>query len=220
MSAHGFRRRKILVDKHFQLGISFRVVFCLACYLLLFYLMAVFAPFLVMVLSGGREEAMLAATRQVVTFVDQLLLPLGLTFACLALHCILISHKVAGPLFRFGKFMESATNRDISEDIRLRDGDYLPRLAADWNVMVGSLRRDIEALRGGVREILAEARSSGGSDEGARRRILDKGERLIAILEDYRTGSSDVEDPAADSGPQGEPGVLAEESRESAPLGA
>ncbi|MCU0724240.1 MAG: hypothetical protein MUE73_00395 [Planctomycetes bacterium] len=199
MAKERFRRRKIIVDRRFQFGISLRVVLFLAGYLLLFYLMAVFAPFILMVLSGGTEEAMITATRQVTLFVEQLLLPLGLTFACLGLHCILLTHRIAGPVYRLRRTMDSAAAGDWSTDVRLRDGDYLKALADGWNLMVTPLRRDLEAVRGDLRETLAEvlAEGSGVTD---RRRLAGKLERALGVLDAYRTRPESEDDAVMGDG--------------------
>ncbi len=192
-----FRRRRVLVDRKFQLGISFRIIFCLASYLVLFYLMAVFAPFLIVLLAGGSEEAMTAATTRIVVFVEQLLLPLGLTFACLALHCILISHRIAGPVYRLRKTMESAAAGDLSIDVHLRKGDYLNELAESWNDMVAPIRADFVSLREDVGAAIAGIRAGKetGTDGGPD--VLERLERVSAILGEYRLEASPP--PVADT---------------------
>jgi hypothetical protein len=193
MAKEGFRRRKVIVDRRFQLGVSARVVLFLAGYFLLFYLMAVFAPFLLMVFSGGTEEAMVTATRRVTVFVEELLLPLGLTFACLALHCILLTHRIAGPVFRLRRTMDDAAGRDWSKDVHLRDGDYLGSLADGWNLMVDALRRDVDMVRAELREALAEARAAerGGA---VTQSMIERMERAALVLDTYRIGPGVDED--------------------------
>ena len=191
MTKASYRRRLTLVDRKFQLGMSLKIVLCLACYLVLFSLMAVFSPFLVLLVGGGSEDALTAASEEVSFFAQQLFLPTVLTFTCLALHCILISHRIAGPVYRIRKTFESMAGGDLSRDIRLRDGDYLCPLADAVNDLSGVIRADILELRSGLDELIATGRQGEiGEMEStpALSRIVAIGERLNELLAEYRLG--------------------------------
>lgn len=197
--AEKYRRKKILVDKRFQLGISLRIILCLACYLLLFCLMAVFSPLLVVLAHNASEMEIQGAMAEILVFVKNLLLPLALTFACLALHCMLLSHRIAGPAYRLKRTFEAARDGDLSIDVRLRKGDYLTDVADGWNEMITRLREDA----GRAKELAAAiAASVPGGEEQAE--LAGKADELRELLARYRTTREAPASEVAAEDPAGE----------------
>jgi hypothetical protein len=207
MARRGYKRRKVVVDRKMQIGLSVTVIVVLSCYLLLFCLIAVYSPFATLLTGAATEERLIHATNQIAYFVKHFLLPIGLTFACLALHCVLLTHRIAGPAYRFRKTFESARERDLSVDIHLRRGDYMTDLAEVYNGMMGGIRRDLAEARKEV-AALAEAardvavRTAGPSAERATE-IVERSGRLEGLLGAYRL-EPEPEAPAAAEQPEGE----------------
>ncbi len=65
----------------------------------------------------------------------------------------LITHKVAGPLYRFEKSLDSMIDGDISFDMHLRKNDECKNLADRFNRFNSILRSKIRAMMGLVEEI-------------------------------------------------------------------
>jgi methyl-accepting chemotaxis protein len=73
--------------------------------------------------------------------------PLLGAFVLLVLHIILVTHRVAGPLYRFRKFLKSSVGEgDLVTEIRIRRGDYLHKEADAINEMLAGLRDKISRL--------------------------------------------------------------------------
>ena len=66
-------------------------------------------------------------------------------FFLLSFHSILLTHRVAGPLYRFRKICEAAAQGDLSTEVRIRKNDYLHEDAQTINAM-------FKRIRGGLRE--------------------------------------------------------------------
>jgi methyl-accepting chemotaxis protein len=185
------RRRQIVVDKKFQYGVSFKISVGLACYLLIFCMMAMVSPFVVMLSGTASEEALVQASNEFHIFVKNLLLPLGFTFLCIALHSMLLSHRVAGPAFRFRKTLESVKDGDLSVDIKLRGGDYLTELADTYNETIVGIRQDVDVMKRKARAILDGARSASAAGSTDVRKIgeglMEHAETLDKLLSMYRT---------------------------------
>jgi methyl-accepting chemotaxis protein len=197
MSGPTYRRRIVVVDRKFQLGMSGRVVSYLAAYFLFFFLLAVFAPFLGSVLDGASHEQTTAALTDLVTMSQRLVMPLFLTFVCLALHTVLLTHRIAGPVYRFRKMFEGVGEGNIARDVKLRKGDFLDELAQAYNTSMVKLRTDIDDLRAEAQALLADD----GETEGTNR---ERGEKLLQILERYHTGEEETEtqsEPATSAEP-------------------
>jgi hypothetical protein len=190
MSERNYRRRIVVVDKKFQLGISGRIVMYLAAYFIFFFMLAVFAPFLGSVLEGASHDETSAALTDLVRFSNRMFVPLLLTFVCLALHTVLLTHRIAGPVYRFKKMFEGIRNGELAGDVRLRKGDFLMGLAEAYNISMTKLRSDFDELRAEAEGLVAE---EGTGAEAARLR----GERMLRILDHYETGTYEAEDASA-----------------------
>ncbi|MHC4470802.1 MAG: hypothetical protein ACYS99_07540 [Planctomycetota bacterium] len=181
MGNRGYRRRKILVDKSLQVGIALRVVLWLVTYLLLFCLMSITAPLLTALVTEGESFLFTAAMGELLTFGKRLLIPLGLTFLALALHCTLMLHRIAGPAYRFKMMLRGAGNGDLVSHMKLRDGDFMTDVADVFNDMVSSYREDVGQLKEHCDALLARAQK-GHDDE-----TTEIAETMQKLLDGYKT---------------------------------
>jgi methyl-accepting chemotaxis protein len=60
---------------------------------------------------------------------------------------LFISHKIAGPLYRFKKIMEAMGEGDFLTQVRIRKGDQLQNLAKIFDDMISKNRTKIKALK-------------------------------------------------------------------------
>lgn len=60
---------------------------------------------------------------------------------------LFVSHKIAGPLYRFKKVMKEIEEGDISKDFQLRRLDQLQDLAGAFNNMVAKIRVELKELK-------------------------------------------------------------------------
>jgi methyl-accepting chemotaxis protein len=81
-----------------------------------------------------------------------------LPLAVIALHSILISHKIAGPLYRFSRIFAALEEGRLPRPEKLRKGDYLQDEMDQINRMVVSLRSrigEIQRINGNFSEELS-----------------------------------------------------------------
>lgn len=60
---------------------------------------------------------------------------------------IFVSHRIAGPMYRFQKSAEAIRNGDLSVNFNIRKTDEMHETAVTLEEMVESLRRDIEKIK-------------------------------------------------------------------------
>ncbi len=60
----------------------------------------------------------------------------GATF----LLSIFLSHRIAGPLYKLGKYFDKGAEGDISEDLHFRKADHFKELASKYNHFLVGLR--------------------------------------------------------------------------------
>jgi len=137
--------RKFLVDR-FQL----RLVGVAAVHFLLvvvIFATALFAPIVIRLESDDiTSPAVQAAAREFLVLHTTLWAPLLGAFILLVLHNIVVSHRIAGPLYRFRLYFKTVGKGDLSTPLRVRKNDYLQKEAAAVNDMVTSLRDKIARL--------------------------------------------------------------------------
>ncbi|HBH01013.1 MAG: hypothetical protein A2W08_16230 [Candidatus Rokubacteria bacterium RBG_16_73_20] len=129
----------------------------------------------------------LLAANELLFLHGRLWLALLLVLGLLALHSVIVSHRIAGPLYRFRRVFEAVTAGDLSVRARLRKHDYLGREADALNEMLEALAARVAGLEEearAVREALAdlERARNGGSADGLDGRIRDLG-RLVNRLQ-------------------------------------
>ena len=59
---------------------------------------------------------------------------------------LLVSHKIAGPMYRFDKDIKRIANGDLKFRIRIRKGDQFQEMALSLNTMIESLAGRISAV--------------------------------------------------------------------------
>ncbi len=65
-------------------------------------------------------------------------------FGLLTVHTVIVSHRVAGPLYRFRKAFQAIAGGDLSRHVTIRKNDYLTKEAREINDMTASLRSHVE----------------------------------------------------------------------------
>ncbi len=60
---------------------------------------------------------------------------------------LLVSHKIAGPMFRFERDLQEIAGGDLSVTIRTRDGDQFESVVTGLNTMTDSLNLKVRGVR-------------------------------------------------------------------------
>jgi len=66
---------------------------------------------------------------------------------------LFVSHKIAGPLYRFKKVMQALAEGNFSDDFRIRHLDQLQDLADVFNVMISKIRTELKTLKDNFRSL-------------------------------------------------------------------
>ena len=151
-----YQRRNYYIDKDFQT--KFIIKFCS-----LIALGSVFTVALIYWLARHSTTVGIANGRVAVHTTAEYLLPLLLQTVFVELVIVsiaaivmtlLVSHKIAGPLYRFKVMLGKLSEGDVSSAMRLREGDQLQQVAIAYN-------EAIEKING----IIVKAKNSSSLDE-------------------------------------------------------
>lgn len=151
------RRRRYFIKKKFQTNFLVRFIILLLLESLL--IAGLFMYVSSDTLTTGYFNSTLKIDRTVnFFFISFLLITLiavvGVGIAGLIIF-ILLSHRIAGPLYRFEKTLERIGNGDLTTRIDLRGTDQLTELKEALNTLADSLDRRMA----GIKNSLAEAQN-------------------------------------------------------------
>ncbi len=141
----GYRRKNVYIDKNFQT--KFILKFCalvaigtgltiVALYLLLQQSTSV--SFI-----QARVKVMTTADFILPIMVQTLLVVMGFVSLGAIAVTLVVSHKIAGPLFRFKQTFKELSTGNFSNQVRLRKGDQLVDVATDFNHMITVVRAQL-----------------------------------------------------------------------------
>jgi hypothetical protein len=213
MAAPERRRRQILIDRQLQLGLSVHFVAWLYFYVVAFAVLANAESIWALFTQPDSEGAHLEAVEHLQWFTKLTILPLTLTFACVAVHGVMITHRIAGPIYRIKAVIRDLAQRRLpSGPVTLRKGDCFRDVAEELTKLTDSTRDDHARRRRMNGETVAALRELVDSLESGPRpaaetlamanQALDRAEfldrHLSAALEPV---ADDAAAPAADATP-------------------
>jgi methyl-accepting chemotaxis protein len=151
----GTRRRKYLVKKGFQF--KFILKFCAVV-----LGGVIVSTCLLFFFSQDTLTSSFSDSRLVITNTGLAILPaviytnlivLGLISLAAIFVTLVVSHKIAGPLFRFEKELWEIREGNLTRKISLRKEDQMIEMAEALNGMVEALQEKVVKIRDGVAEV-------------------------------------------------------------------
>jgi len=180
-----FQRRTVLVKRHIQLKYGLVVFAAVAFTTLivgvdLYWTMAKFIRDL--------DPAMMPTLRQV---VQMDLVKLVIFLGIMGLVTLFVSHRWAGPIYRFERSAQVLATGDLTHRVSLRTGDDLMELQDELNAMISSLQRKVqkdralaERLAARLDEAVRKLPEREGPADGVREELLS----LKAEIEHLTSG--------------------------------
>jgi hypothetical protein len=142
-----FRRRKFVLYRKLQfilmiISFSYVILFCVIVG------MCLFIPLMMELeksYTGSDKDLVVAG--QILYMHEKFWPAILLSFLAIGCHSIFISHKMAGPLYRFNLIFEAIKGGIVPTTIRLRKGDYLYSEMENINEMLERLRGKLTELQ-------------------------------------------------------------------------
>jgi methyl-accepting chemotaxis protein len=146
---HANKRRIVLIDHRFQLRLTAGFI------ALQVVLTAIFA-FGLYLFMDSELHADLASAHASYQSLSRMLLPIVLTLAVfsvtlsvvlIAVFVVLVSHKLAGPMYRLRTVLESLAQRRFETMTRIRQDDQLGELALSLDRAMNTVKGDVHLLQ-------------------------------------------------------------------------
>lgn len=177
-----YKRRNFFVKKDYQA--KFILKFCL-----IILVGSIISTGLVLLFSLGTLTSSFDHSRLVVTNTATAILPTVILTNIVTLILIsvatiavvlFISHKIAGPLFRFEKELKEIGEGDLTKSIRLRKNDQITDMAENLNTMTANLHEKVLAIQTGVTQALESA-----SKQNAPQGLIEELKNLQKSIQEY-----------------------------------
>lgn len=181
------RRLNYLINKDFQLRYVAKVLFGIIIMALIVSLTIYYTTWSRIMDAFYYLPAIASQFASLFSSVNQALFTLLLIFIGLAtIISVFISHRIAGPMFRFEKSLGSIGEGDLSIRVSLRKNDEFHYLAEDFNCMLDQLNQRIKAERQAVEKIDQLLRDQQSQEK---KQGLDKDglEMLISLFDEFKT---------------------------------
>lgn len=143
-----FKRRQLYIDKNFQT--KFILLFlailiagaCISTALILMYTQKT--------LTSTYTTSGLAIEKTSLVILPSVILTNVITTSVIGMVVLLvtlvISHKIAGPMFRFEQDLKAIAAGDLKKQIHIRDGDQFKEMVTNLNDMVTSLNNKLNSV--------------------------------------------------------------------------
>ena len=141
-----YRRRRIVVD-----GLQYRLLAINLLYFLVILLILaafLFTPLVLKLRDGTTLSAVeqQEVASQFLTLHKRIWPALLITFGLLSVHSILVSHRIAGPLYQFRRILKALRDGDLTVRATFRSNDYLRKEEAIFNEMIEAFRAKIKNI--------------------------------------------------------------------------
>lgn len=162
-----YKRRQYFIKKDFQF--KFILKFCL-----IILIGIILSTGLLFLFSQGTLTSSFQQSRLVIKNTSLAILPaviytnlitLGLITLATIVVTLFVSHKIAGPLFRFEKDLKEIEKGDLTKSIKLRKKDQTTDLADSLNKMTAGLHEKVLDIRTGVENLIELASKQNAPQE-------------------------------------------------------
>jgi len=140
------RRRRLLVD-----DLQYRLLAVNLLYVMTVLLILAAALFLPLMLELGSETISFAekqeAASQFLSLHTRVWPALLGVFLLLAIHSLVVSHRVAGPLVGFRRVLRAVAEGKLTVRAKIRKNDYLAKEADSINDMIAALQEKIGRIQ-------------------------------------------------------------------------
>jgi signal transduction histidine kinase len=169
------KRRTYLIDKKFQLGFIFK--FCLVV-----VISSILIGGILLGLSQNSTTVAIVDTKVVVKKTADFIFPIALQtiilvtiFSSLAVIILagLVSHRIAGPLYRMRKEIDGLKEGDLCRNFTIRTKDQLQGLAQSLNDMGAVLKHRQSEIREKSNKIRLYLRQKEGLISGEEKKELE-----------------------------------------------
>jgi hypothetical protein len=146
------RRKKFLIDREIQVGITVRFIAVFIIFILLSTAF-VFLPSAIKLLSGAPAEELEKAAQEFLILHRRIWPMILIVIAGTIVYSIFFSHRIAGPVYRLNKELKNIIDGNYPEKIALREKDFFKETATLIEELSNDLKKGVH-MRGKIDVVL------------------------------------------------------------------
>jgi methyl-accepting chemotaxis protein len=167
-----YKRRRILVEGFQARFVATELAWLAVCFTL--FVAALLGPLVWEINSGRISPYDLTWATEFFELHNRIWLPLIALFLGVSWMLVRVSHRVAGPLYRFRQVFAQITRGDLSVRVRVRDGDYLTREGEDFDAMIRAVRDRVRRAQVSAAAVSRDlAKLSASTDRVSAKRLAE-----------------------------------------------
>jgi methyl-accepting chemotaxis protein len=139
-------KRRYFIDKKLQSKYALLTVLLLLIYSMLFAFI-LFTPYIFKLETGATLEEKTAAARMLLELHKSVWPAIGLVATILSIVSIFVTHRIAGPVYRFKRDLTEVCSGNLDISFKLRRRDDLKDLAESLNKVIAELRTCVHTLQ-------------------------------------------------------------------------
>lgn len=147
-----FKRKRFFIDKQLQTKYVILTLLLLLIYTVILTAVLI-SPYVIPLSVGtplssaGPTPQQAEAARMLLTMHQNIWPILGALILAMSALSIFVTHKIAGPVYRFKKVLAEVAAGNLDITVKLRDKDDLQDLAGDFNLLIAELQSFVATLR-------------------------------------------------------------------------
>lgn len=153
---HPYKRRRFYVKKGFQF--RFILKFCILVSLGTLFSTGLFLYFSQASLTSSFHDSRLVIETTALAVLPAVIYTNVISLILITVGTVVvtlfISHKIAGPLYRFEQELKGIAEGDLTTKIRLREKDQISDVAESLNRTVSALREKVLSVKSDVERLL------------------------------------------------------------------
>ncbi|MEA1969039.1 MAG: methyl-accepting chemotaxis protein [Thermodesulfobacteriota bacterium] len=144
-----FKRRQVYIDKSFQTRfiLKFCVILLIGGCLSIGITYFTTSDTITSTFSNSRLVIENTSTAILPSVIFTNLITTGVVILIAVVVILFVSHKIAGPMYRFDKDIQRISQGDFKNHIHIRNGDQFKVMAASLNRMIDSLQSRVNSVK-------------------------------------------------------------------------
>lgn len=189
-SGLGYKRSNYYIDKDFQLKFIFNFCALVAGGALvtigLLYFLSQYSTTVSII--KARVTVMTTSDFILPVLVQTVAVVTIITSIAAALVMVFVSHKIAGPLFRFKQTLKELAGGNFTNQVRLRKGDQLQAFAGEFNDMITIVRDKVLAADHQLAAVRKDIAGLGdlNLDESKKKQLADLKQKVSELEKSLR----------------------------------
>ncbi|MBI3601967.1 MAG: hypothetical protein HY209_03645 [Candidatus Omnitrophica bacterium] len=179
----GQQRHNFYIDKDFQTKfiIKFCLIVCAGALLTIAFLYYLARLSTTVAIINSRVTVMTTSDFIMPLLIQTVIVVMVFVSMATIMVTLFVSHKIAGPLYRFKQTFKELSQGRFTNQVKLREGDQLQEVAGDFNQMITTVRTQVQTAQEQLAAIKKDVEQSGDAGLKGKFQQLEKAVNFFKV---------------------------------------